>query len=177
MKAKLLTFAGLCILAVTLAVTASGAAVTVVPFHYSESNPSFPICGLDVKADFSTTGVLVFKSSGASINAGEFTAVWTNPSTGKSIVIHGANMFMNSAPIDNGDGTISFVGSASGTYIVKAAHGAPLSVSAGRFVARVTFDATTGNLISVELLSVDGSPAPVNPPADSSCDSIVAALT
>lgn len=177
MKAKLLTVAGLCAVAIAVAVPASGAAVTVYPFHLSESNPSFPICGLNVKADFSTTGVLVFKPSGASISAGEFTAVWTNPATGKSIVIHGASMFMNSAPIDNGDGTISFVGSSGGTYVVKNAHGAPLSVSAGRFVARATFNATTGDLISVELLSVDGSPAPVNPPADSSCDTIVPALT
>jgi hypothetical protein len=177
MKAKLLTLTGLCAFAVALAVPASSAAVSVQPFHSTDSNPSFEICGLDVKADFSTTGVLVFKSSGVSIGTGEFTAVWTNPATGKSIMIHGGSMFMNSAPIDNGNGTISFVGSSGGTYIVKDAHGAPFSVSAGRFVARATFDATTGELISVELLSVDGSPAPVNPPADSTCDSIVAALS
>lgn len=176
MKTKALILAAVCAVTLALALGASGASVGVYPIHGNESGP-FQICGLDLNADVSFTGVAVFKASGASINAGEFTAVWTNPATGKSIVIHGANMFMNSAATDNGDGTISFLGSSSGTYIVKDARGAPLSVSPGRFVARVTLDATTGALISVELLTVDGSPPPVNPAADNSCDSIVAALT
>ena len=174
MKAKLLTFGGLCAIAVALAVPASSAAVTVVPFRGSESSP-LQLCGLDLHSDFSFSGVTVVKASGVSINAGEFRAVWTNPATGKSIVIHGSIMFMNSAPIDNGDGTISFVGSSSGAYIVKDAHGAPISLDAGRVVARVTLDATTDQFVSVEFLSISGNQT--DTPADSSCDTIVPALT
>ena len=175
MKTKLLIFAGLCALAVALAVPSSGAAVSVYPFHGSESNPSFQICGLDLNADFSFSGVTVVKASGVSINAGEFRAVWTNPATGKSIVIHGLIMFMNGAPVDNGDGTTSFVSSGSGAYIVKDAHGAPISLDAGRVVARVTLDATTRQFRWVELLSINGNQT--DTPADSSCDTIVPALT
>jgi hypothetical protein len=175
MKAKVLTFAGLCALAVALAVPASGAPVNVYPFHGSESNPSFQICGLDLNADFSFTGVFVVKASGVSLYPNEFRSVWTNPATGKSIVIQAGNLGVLGPPIDNGDGTVSFISSGSGNYIVKDAHGAPISLDAGRVVARVTFDAATGAFISVEFLGINGNES--DTPADSSCESIVAALT
>jgi hypothetical protein len=174
MKAKLLIFAGLCALAVALATSASGAAVGVYPFHGSESNPSFELCGLDLTSDFSFSGALVFKANGVSMQTGEFRSVLTNPATGKSIVIHGSLMFMNGPTIDNGDGAISFVGSSSGAYIVKDAHGAPISLDAGRVVVRVTFDAT-GQFLSAELLSISGNQT--DTPADSSCDTLVPALS
>ena len=175
MKAKLLIFAGLCALAVALAVPASGAAVGVYPFHGSESNPSFQICGLDLNADFSFTGVFVVKAGGVSLFPNEFRSVWTNPATGKSLVIQAGNLGVSGPPMDNGDGTVSFISSGSGNYIVKDAHGAPVSLDAGRVVARVTFDATTGQFRSVEFLSINGNET--DTPADSSCDTIVAALT
>ena len=175
MKGKLLTLAGLCTLAVALALPAGGIAATptVTQVNGSDSG-TFSICGLDLTYDFKFSGVEVFKTSGISLNAGAFTSVWTNPATGKSIMIHGASLRMSSAPIDNGDGTISFIGAGNGTYIVKDAHGAPISLQAGRLTARVTFDAATGDLVSVEFLSVAG---PHGEPADSSCDTIVPALT
>jgi hypothetical protein len=139
----------------------------------SDSGP-VNICGLDLNSTFSFSGVLVFKTSGVSLNAGENTAVVTNPATGKSIVIHGASLQMTSTPTDNGDGTISFIEASNGSYVVKAANGAPLSVGAGRLTARVTIDATTGDVVSVELLSVDG---PHGTAADSNCDTFVPALT
>ena len=175
MKAKALTIAGLCGLVVALAVPAAGIAGTPTVTQVKGSDAgSFSICGLDLTYDFSFSGVAIVKTSGVSLNAGEFTSVWTNPATGKSIVIHGAQASMSGAPVDNGDGTISFVQSVNGSYMVKAANGPPLSLSAGRVTARITLDATTGDLISVELLSVDG---PHSPPADSDCAEIVGALT
>jgi hypothetical protein len=174
MKAKLLTLAGVCALAVALAVPASGAAVTVQPFHGGESGPS-QICGVDINSDFSFTGVTVVKASGVSLGPNEFRAVWTNLATGKSIVIQGANLGASGPPIDNGDGTVSFIGSSSGNYIVKDAHGAPISLDSGRVVARVTFDAATGAFISVESFSISGNET--DTPADSSCGTIVQALT
>jgi hypothetical protein len=176
MKAKALTVTALCALAIALSVPTAGlaGAPTVTPFHGSEPG-SLSICGLDLKTTFDFTGVIVMKTSGASVNAGEFTSVWTNPASGKSIMIHGSEQFMNGAPIDNGDGTISFIGAANGAYIVKDTHGAPITIDAGRFTARVTLDAATGQLVSVERLSVAGNES--DTPADSSCDTIVAALT
>jgi hypothetical protein len=175
MKAKALTIAGLCALAVALATPAGGVAATptVIPFTGSDSG-TFSLCGLDLNYDFRTSGVFVVKTSGVSLATGQFTSIWTNPATGKSIMIHGAQLQTNGAPIDNGDGTISFIQSGDGTYLVKDTSGAPISLSAGSVTAKITFDATTGELVSVELLSLAG---PHSPAADSSCDSIVAALT
>jgi len=175
MKAKALTITGLCALAVALAVPAGGVAATptVTQVKGSDSG-TFSICGLDLNYDFSASGVAIVKSSGVSLNAGEFTSIWTNPATGKAIMIHGALMQTNGAPIDNGDGTISIIQSASGTYIVKATNGAPISLSAGTGAVRVTLNATTGELVSLEFLGVAG---PHGPSADDSCDTLVPALT
>jgi hypothetical protein len=174
MKAKALALAALCALAIALAAPASGAAVTVYPFHGVDAG-TFSICGLDLYSKFSYTGAVIVKASGITLQPGEFTAVWTNPATGKAIMIHGGAMGTSGSPIDNGDGTISFISSGQGIYMVKDAHGAPISLDAGRVVARVTFDAATHQFLSVELLSVAGNQS--DTPADSSCDTIVPALT
>jgi hypothetical protein len=175
MKAKALTIAGLCALAVALAIPAGGVAATttVTPFRGSDSG-TFSLCGLDLNYDFRDAGVFVVKTSAVSLAASQFTSIWTNPASGKSIMLHGAGLQTNGAPIDNGDGTISFVQSSDGTYLVKNTSGPPISLSAGMVTTKVTFDATTGALVSVELLRLAG---PHGPSADSSCDSIVAALT
>jgi hypothetical protein len=89
-------------------------------------------------------------------------------------VIHSAEAGSNSTAVDNGDGTYSFIQTSDGVYMVKAEHGSPISIDAGRETARVTFDSATGDFISVEVVSIDG---PRPPSADASCDSFVAALT
>jgi hypothetical protein len=176
MKTRLLTLAGLCVLAVALALPAGGiAASPTVTQVKGGSTGFFSICGLDLTYDFEFAGVEVIKTSGVVLDAGEFRSIWANPATGESIVIHGAQQGTSSAPIDDGDGTVSFVQASNGTYIVKAANGSPITLMAGRFTAKITVDASTGDLVSVQLLSVDGPHG--TPPADSSCDSIVAALT
>ena len=65
MKAKALTIAGLCALAVALAVPAGvvAATPTVTQVKGSDSG-TFSICGLDLNYDFSASGVAIVKSSG-----------------------------------------------------------------------------------------------------------------
>jgi hypothetical protein len=176
MNAKALTLAGLCALALALALPAGGTAATpTVTHNKGDFSGTFSICGLDLGYTFSYSGVEIVKTSGVTLDAGEFTSVWTNPATGKAIMIHAGQLGTTGAPIDNGDGTISFIQGGSGTYIVKAANGSLLSLSAGTFGVRVTINATTGDLVSVEPLWLDGPDS--GTPADSSCDTIVAALT
>jgi hypothetical protein len=176
MKSKALMIAALCALAVGLAFPAAGIAAqpTVISLKGSSSG-SFSICGLDLTYDFKTSGIEMIRPDGADLSSGEFRSVWTNPATGKGIVIHGAQHGGDSAPVDNGDGTFSVIETADGLYKVSATNGPPISLQAGRVVAKVTFDAVTGEVISVELLALDGPHS--TPPADSSCDTIVAALT
>ena len=176
MKGKLLTLASLCALLVALAPPASGIAATPTVTHANGSDSgSTSICGLDINYDFKFSAMEILKSSGITLDAGEFTSVWTNPASGKSIMLHGASNLMSDLPIDNGDGTISFIQASAGNYIVKATDGAPISLQAFRATVRVTLDAATGDVVSVELLSFGGNYS--GPSADSSCDSIVAALT
>jgi hypothetical protein len=173
MKAKALTIAGLCALAVALAIPASGAAATTIQVK-GTGHSSGELCGLSVDNNYRFTAVLVFKANGAELQHGEFKEVWTNTANGKSIVLQGSFGSSTGAPIDNGDGTISFLGALTGSYIVKAVNGAPITVDAGRQLVRVTLDAATGDFVSVEFLSIAG-PHPFS--ADGSCDSIVALLT
>ena len=173
MKAKALTIAGLCALAVALAIPASGAAATTIQVN-GAGHSSGELCGLSIDNDYRFNAVLVFKANGVELDHGHFQDVWTNTATGKSIVIQGSLGVTTGAPIDNGDGTISFLQALTGNYMVKALHGAPITLDAGRLLARVTLDAATGDLVSVEFLSIAG-PHPFA--ADGSCDSIVALLT
>ena len=58
--------------------------------------------------------------------------------------------------------------------LVKSTNGAPISLTGGRLVWEITFDNAT-NVVSAELLSFSGTTT--CPSVDSSCDSILAALT
>ena len=156
MKRKLLTLAGLCAVAAALAIPASAAAVGVYTFHVDQSGTSDD-CSFDVQYHFTANGAFIFKAGGATLQASSFRAVNTNPANGKSVVLQGAGSGSTSAPIDNGDGTTSYLQTISGNSILKDANGAPISSGAGRVVYRVTIDTATGNFISAELLSIAGT--------------------
>jgi len=179
MKAKGLTIAGLCALAIALAFPAAGIAATPTVTHteFHISGTGYPICGLYVDYQVSSAGVdLIRASDGVELGGGYFTSIWTNPASGKSIMIHaGGGGNMTTPGVDNGDGTVSFIQTSDNVYLIKSANGAPISLGAGRAVVKVTVDAVTGDFISVELLSVSGTST--GPPADSSCDTLLAALT
>jgi hypothetical protein len=178
MKGKALMTAGLCALTVALAVPAAGVAATPPVTHqqFSYSGTGYPICGLSV--DFQVSGAgfdLIRASDGYELGGGSFTSIWTNPASGESIMIHSGGMGTATLGVDNGDGTVSYFPTSQSVYLIKSTNGAPLSLSAGRYVLEVTVDAVTGDIVSVVPIFVSGTST--GPPVDSSCDSIVAALT
>jgi hypothetical protein len=119
---------------------------------------------------------LIRARDGVELGGGYFTSIWTNPASGKSIMIHSGGGGGQTTPgVDNGDGTVSFFSSSDLVYLIKSANGPLLSLAAGRAVVKVTVNAATGDFISAELISVSGTST--GPSVDSSCDSILAALT
>jgi hypothetical protein len=102
-------------------------------------------------------------ASGNIIDNVRFTRVFTAAATGKSIVSSASTTAKSDGPIDNGDGTISFVTAISGLAlkfqvpngpVPKAADGEPLR-SAGPLTLEDLFDAATGDYITTNV-SVNG---------------------
>jgi len=98
-------------------------------------------------------------ASGNIIDNVRFTRLFTATATGKSIVSSASSMAKSEGPVDNGDGTISFVTAMDGMAlkfqvlngpVLKAAEGEPLR-SAGVLTFEDVFDAATGDYITTNV--------------------------
>jgi hypothetical protein len=98
-------------------------------------------------------------ASGNIIDNVRFTRVFTATATGKAIVSSAATTEKSQGPIDNGDGTISFVTAMNGLAlkfqvpngpVLKTADGQPLR-SAGVLIFEDVFDAATGDYITTNV--------------------------
>ena len=98
-------------------------------------------------------------ASGNIIDNVRFTRVFTATGTGKSIVSSASTTAKSEGPIDNGDGTISFVTAINGLAlkfqvlngpVLKAADGEPLR-SGGVLIFEDVFDAATGDYITTNV--------------------------
>jgi hypothetical protein len=129
------------------------------------------ICGIDVTVVNSASGVFVQEESGAEIVAGRSTTVFTNPSTGESITFTQSGVATTSAPVDNGDGTLTSTFTVNGTSPkIQVVGGEPITIDTGSITFSITTDAS-GHFLSFDVVSVKG-PRPAG-----GCDAIVAALT
>jgi hypothetical protein len=177
MKAKALMIAGLCGLVAALALPASGVAAappTVIHWHFT--TPPFPDdfegCGIDGTSVMTGTGVLQIDASGAGVGFGEVSGTFTSSASGKSILFQTAELEKTSAPIDNGDGTFSFILHGAGmTQKLSAPNGPTLALFAGERDLLITLDAQTFDLVSMQVLHTGGSHGIAD------CDVIVSALT
>jgi len=175
-----------------VAVIAAGLAVIAVPaagagsdlvFHEHENfTDSFPdnFCGIDGTSV--VRGVDDFKAFPArdlDIDNFELTQTFTSAATGKSITLHtGQHFISNDQPIDNGDGTVTFVQTFKGLpEQLRITHGRLLTRDAGNVVFTRIFDADTGDFISQ---TVSGEKGP-HPDLDSDfelfCDVVIPALS
>jgi hypothetical protein len=110
-------------------------------------------------------------ASGAFIETLNVTTVFTATESGRSMEIRQTGSRRGSAPIDNGDGTVSIVVTNSGQSPgFKLSNGPPIVLDVGLVQFLLTFDAVTGDFISFEVLKVAG-------PRPPGCDLIIAALT
>jgi hypothetical protein len=166
MKGKALIIAGLC----TLTLPAAG-----VASHVTLGPTPANVCGVDVIQTETGGGVIKTVGSGVDLNAFTIDLTWTNPATGKTVVLRGAGLNENTfgSPTDNGDGTISIFTKSAGVTKLTIPNGPPLSIDAGQLTGILTLDATTFDFVSFQVLSLGGSP-PVNIDI---CPAVVSALS
>jgi hypothetical protein len=167
-------------LAVALALPASGAGRWVTNGHFPIHDTfADNICGIDGTSV--VNGVENFRQSadGSFTDIVSLKQIFTATASGKSIEIQVAQQLTGSdTPIDNGDGTVTFVNTFKGLpEKLKIPHGPVLSRDAGVVTFHTTFNATTGEFIS-QTLSGEKGP---HPDLDSGfaifCNVLVPALT
>jgi hypothetical protein len=159
--------------------SSTGAAPLVDRFHGTFSD-TFPdnICGIDGTSVVNGMDNIQVFADGTFKDQFRLNQVFTSAATGKSVLLFVANQFVGIGPIDNGDGTVTFVSTHKGLpEMLKLPDGRVLSRDAGFVSFNDTFDATTGDFLG-ETLSPENGP---HPDLDSGftlfCDVIVPALT
>ena len=166
-------------LLLALMASTAGAAPLVNRFHGTFSD-TFPdnICGIDGTTVVSGMDNIQEFADGTFKDEFRQNYVFTTAATGKSVLLFVAQQFTGTGPIDNGDGTITFVSTFKGLpEKIKLPNGRVLSRDAGFVSFNDTFDATTGEFLG-ETISPENGP---HPDLDSGfalfCDVIVPALS
>jgi hypothetical protein len=152
------TVSALSAIAVVPAFGVSGRPVVNELIHFADAPGALDTwCG-SVEGRYSDRGVEHYMqdASGNFIDTLHFTSVFTAESTGKSLEANGTGTARSVGPIDNGDGTISFVTHFTGLAlqfkipngpVLQDANGKPL-IGAGEVTTTDVFDAVTGEYIT-----------------------------
>lgn len=131
----------------------------VVNEHYGFTSDPYAVtwCGqVDGTAVDTVVEHFMQGADGSTVDNVNVTSVFTATATGKSIISSGSNTARSTGPIDNGDGTISFVTDVTGLVlkfqipngpVLKASSGEPIR-SAGVLRIEDVFDAATGDYIT-----------------------------
>jgi hypothetical protein len=176
-----MALASLFVLAVPGNVTA---AAIIDHFHerFSDSFPNTEICGIVGTSVISGVQNVTRFSDGTFIDNATFTETFTATASQKSIVIQSSNSFTRrSVPIDNGDGTFTFIVTFKGLHEqIRIANGPVLSFDAGTITFANTFaidEDGNGTFVSSTIVGLHG----LHPEALSDgtlfCDVVVPALT
>jgi hypothetical protein len=171
------------VVAAIVAVVMPGSGVAAKPVFHSHENFSDmfadSICGIHGTSVVRGVDNFTVYANNTIKDNFTLTQVFTATASGKSIRIHVAEQFTsNDAPIDNGDGTVTFVQTFKGLpEQLKITNGPVLSRDAGVVTFTRIFDATTNAFISQ---TVSGEKGP-HPDLDSDfavfCNVLVPALT
>ena len=150
---------------------AAGPPVVKEHVHFTSEPFDDAWCGIegtsvdDVVASFSQD------PSGAGLERVNLKTLFTATASGKSMEIHQTGSRRSSAPIDNGDGTYSVLLTNSGlSPKFKLLNGPVIVIDVGLVEFRLTFDSSTDDFISFEVLREKGQ----RPPG---CATIVKALS
>lgn len=178
MRTFLTVFAAAMLMALTA--SSAGAAPIVEHGHSSGTDTSADtLCGIEGTTvtrfvdDFQVFADNTFKDQFSG------KAVFTSDATGKSVSIFAAQQVSGPIdPIDNGDGTITFVATFKGIpELLKLPNGPVLSRDAGSVTLFQTFDATTDEFISTTFSGDKGPHPDLESGFELFCDVIVPALT
>lgn len=146
-------------LALTLAATASSA--TIGHDHFTSDPYPDSWCELaGTSVDQVVANYTTADESRASINV---LTTFTVAATGKQLEIRTTGVRLESAPIDNGDGTFSLIITNAGqSPKFKVPNGPTIGLDVGLIVFDVTFDDVTGDFVSFEVVRIAGQRLPLN---------------
>ena len=160
-KAKLL-FVGLVVMAGALVAATTALGFTGPPVVNQQFRPAPDVhpqtwCGqVEGTAVDTVVEHYMQDANGDVVDNVRITSLFTATATGKSILSSASSTERSTGPIDNGDGTISFVTQITGLVLkfqipggplLKAANGEPIR-SAGVLILEDVFDAATGDYIT-----------------------------
>jgi hypothetical protein len=172
--------AGFAVALVTALVASSATAAPLTEQFHGTFSDTFPdnICGIDGTSVVSGMDNIQVFADGTFKDQSRLNQVFTSSETGKSVEIFVAQQFTSTAPIDNGDGTLTFINTFKGMpEKLLIPNGPILSRDAGIATFIITVDAATGDFIS-QTVPVENGP---HPDLDSGfarfCDVIVPALS
>ncbi|MDP9227288.1 MAG: hypothetical protein M3P18_26265 [Actinomycetota bacterium] len=165
---------------VTAMVASSATAAPLTEQFHGTFSDTFPdnICGIDGTSVVSGMDNIQVFADGTFKDQFRLNQVFTSSATGKSVEIFVAQQLTSKGPIDNGDGTLTFINTFKGMpEKLLIPNGPILSRDAGNVTFIITVDAATGDFISQ---TVTGQKGP-HPDLDSGfarfCDVIVPALS
>ena len=172
-------FAALALVAVALATATAALGFTGPPlaneqFRFTSDPYDMTWCGAVEGTAVDTVVEHFMQDAGGNIVDNiRITTVFTATATGKSIVSSASSTARSAGPIDNGDGTISFVTNFTGLVlkfqilngpVLKAANGEPIR-GTGVLKIEDVFDAASGEYITTNELFVHG-PHPLREDVD-----------
>jgi hypothetical protein len=166
---RLIVLAGSIALLAALALPVSSAGAAQIGHDHFTSDP-YPDnwCGIDGTSVDQVVANYTEDGSRTSLNV---TTLFTATTSGKSMEIRQTGLRREGAPIDNGDGTYSVVHTNAGqSPSFKLPNGPVIALDVGLIEGVATFDSTTGDFISFEIVKLAG-------PRPNACDAIVAALS
>jgi hypothetical protein len=162
-----------------LVVSTAGAAPLTDRFHgtFSDTSPG-NICGIDgTIVDSGMDNIQVF-ADGTFKDQFRENLVFTSSATGKSVELFVAEQFTGKGPIDNGNGTLTFINTFKGMpEKLKLPNGRILSRDAGNVSFIIIVDAATGDLISQTTVGEKGPHPDLDSDFARFCDVIVPALS
>ena len=168
-----------------LAVPGNAAAARIIAHSHERFSDTFPdteICGIEGTSVISGVENIKLFSDGTFIDNANTTETFTATASQKSIVIHGAGQFTRrSVPIDNGDGTLTFIVTFKGLHEqIRIANGPVLSFDAGTITFANTFADNgdgTFTFVSSTIVELHGMHPDALSDGTLFCDVVVPALT
>lgn len=158
--------------------TALTASKPVAQFHdhFTETFTT-ELCGIEVDAVVTVTDNVFIYEDGSFKDAASVRQTFTNPDTGKSVVVSVAGTTTGTAIIDEDAGTITLVTSYVGLpERIATARGPILLRDAGIITFEDTFDLETGEFLGTQV-SVHGPHPEADADFELFCQTIVPALT
>lgn len=145
--------------------------------HFTESF-SDEVCGIPVDAEVVVTDNFFVYADESFKDMSSVMATFTNPETGKSVVLSNAGLITGEAIVDEDAGTITFIDSYRGLPEKIQTEGGPVLLrDAGIITFANTFDLETGEFISGEVLVNKGPHPEAESDFELFCDVMTEALT